>query len=137
QAVGIAQGAFDYALAYTQEREQFGQPVADFQGIQFMLADMAMQIEAARGLAYQAAARAAGAGPEVRFAAAAAKCLASDTAMRVTTDAVQLLRGYGYIKEFPAERVWRDAKITQIYEGTNQILRVVMARANYGNLGRT
>jgi butyryl-CoA dehydrogenase/acyl-CoA dehydrogenase len=128
QAVGIAQGAFDYALAYTQEREQFGQPIAEFQGIQFMLADMAMQIEAARGLVYQTAAKADRDDPELTFAAAAAKCFASDTAMRVTTDAVQLLGGYGYIREYPVERMLRDAKITQLYEGTNQILRVVMAR---------
>ncbi|HEX2372531.1 MAG TPA: acyl-CoA dehydrogenase family protein, partial [Actinomycetota bacterium] len=128
QAVGIAQGAFDYALAYTQEREQFGQPIAEFQGIQFMLADLAMQIEAARALVYQAAAKADRDDPGLTFAAAAAKCLASDTAMRVTTDAVQLLGGYGYIREYPVERMMRDAKITQLYEGTNQILRVVMAR---------
>jgi alkylation response protein AidB-like acyl-CoA dehydrogenase len=128
QAVGIAQGAFDYALAYTQQREQFGQPVAEFQGIQFMLADMAMQLEAARTFVYQAAAKADRNDPTLTFSAAAAKCLASDTAMRVTTDAVQLLGGYGYVREYPLERMLRDAKITQIYEGTNQILRVVMAR---------
>jgi alkylation response protein AidB-like acyl-CoA dehydrogenase len=128
QAVGIAQGAFDYALAYTQEREQFGQPIADFQGIQFMLADLAMQLEAARALVYQAAAKADRNDPDLTFAAAAAKCFASDMAMRVTTDAVQLLGGYGYIKDFPLERMMRDSKITQIYEGTNQILRVVIAR---------
>jgi alkylation response protein AidB-like acyl-CoA dehydrogenase len=128
QAVGIAQGALDYALAYTQEREQFGQPIAEFQGIQFMLADMAMQTEAARTLVYTAAAKADRDDPTLTFAAAAAKCLASDTAMRVTTDAVQLLGGYGYIKDFPLERMLRDSKITQIYEGTNQVLRVVIAR---------
>jgi alkylation response protein AidB-like acyl-CoA dehydrogenase len=128
QAVGIAQGALDYALAYTREREQFGQPIADFQGIQFMVADLAMQIEAARALVYQAAAQADRDDPALTFSAAAAKCFASDAAMRVTTDAVQLLGGYGYVKEFPAERMMRDAKITQIYEGTNQILRVVIAR---------
>jgi alkylation response protein AidB-like acyl-CoA dehydrogenase len=128
QAVGIAQGAFDYALGYTREREQFGLAIADFQGIQFMLADLAMQIEAARALVYQAAAQADRDDPTLTFSAAAAKCFASDTAMRVTTDAVQLLGGYGYVKEFPLERMMRDSKITQIYEGTNQILRVVIAR---------
>jgi len=128
QAVGIAQGAFDYALGYTKEREQFGKRIADFQGIQFMLADMAMNLEAARGMVYTAAAMADRGDPGLTFTAAAAKCLASDTAMRITTDAVQLLGGYGYVKEYPLERMFRDAKITQIYEGTNQILRVVMAR---------
>jgi alkylation response protein AidB-like acyl-CoA dehydrogenase len=136
QAVGIAQGALDYALGYTREREQFGQRIADFQGIQFMLADMAMQIEAARGLVYGAAAKADRGDADLTFAAAAAKCFASDTAMRVTTDAVQLLGGYGYVKEFPVERMMRDAKITQIYEGTNQILRVVMARQLIQQRGR-
>jgi alkylation response protein AidB-like acyl-CoA dehydrogenase len=128
QAVGIAQGAFDFALGYTGQRQQFGQAIADFQGIQFMLADMAMQIEAARTLVYQAAAKADRDDEDLTFFGAASKCFASDVAMRVTTDAVQLLGGYGYIKEFPLERMLRDAKITQIYEGTNQILRVVMAR---------
>jgi alkylation response protein AidB-like acyl-CoA dehydrogenase len=128
QAVGIAQGAFDYALGYVQEREQFGHPVGEFQGLQFMLADMAMQIEAARTLVYSAAAQADRNDPTLTFTAAAAKCFASDVAMRVTTDGVQLLGGYGYIKDFPLERQMRDAKITQIYEGTNQILRVVIAR---------
>jgi alkylation response protein AidB-like acyl-CoA dehydrogenase len=128
QAVGIAQGALDYALGYTKERQQFGSRIADFQGIQWMLADMAMNVEAARGLVYAAAAKADRGDPDLTFASAAAKCFASDTAMRVTTDAVQLLGGYGYVKEFPVERMLRDAKITQIYEGTNQILRVVMAR---------
>jgi alkylation response protein AidB-like acyl-CoA dehydrogenase len=128
QAVGIAQGAFDYALGYVQEREQFGHPVGEFQGLQFMLADMAMQIEAARTLVYAAAAQADRNDPSLTFTAAAAKCFASDVAMRVTTDGVQLLGGYGYIKDFPLERMMRDSKITQIYEGTNQILRVVIAR---------
>jgi alkylation response protein AidB-like acyl-CoA dehydrogenase len=128
QAVGIAQGALDYALGYTKERRQFGQAIADFQGIQFMLADMAMQTEAARTLIYQAAAKADREDEELTFFGAAAKCFASDVAMKVTVDAVQLLGGYGYIKEFPLERMMRDAKITQIYEGTNQILRVVIAR---------
>ena len=128
QAVGIAQGALDFAVGYTKERHQFGQAVADFQGVQFMLADMAMQTEAARAMVYQAAAKADRGDDDLTFFGAASKCFASDVAMKVTTDAVQLLGGYGYIKEFPAERMMRDAKITQIYEGTNQILRVVMAR---------
>jgi alkylation response protein AidB-like acyl-CoA dehydrogenase len=137
QALGIAQGALDYAVGYVQQREQFGQPVARFQGVQFMLADMAMKIEAARQLTYHAAAaseramngeKAAG----LTFASSAAKCVASDTAMQVTTDAVQLLGGYGYVSDYPVERMMRDAKITQIYEGTNQIQRVVMARQLLG-----
>ena len=128
QAVGIALGALDYALGYTQQRQQFGQPIADFQGIQFMLADMAMQTEAARTMVYQAAAKADRNDPDLTFFAAASKCFASDVAMRVTTDAVQLLGGYGYVREFPLERMMRDAKVTQLYEGTNQILRVVIAR---------
>ncbi|MDQ6875096.1 MAG: acyl-CoA dehydrogenase [Actinomycetota bacterium] len=128
QAVGIAQGAIDAAIAYVKQRKQFGRPVADFQGVQFMLADMAMQTEAARQLIYVAAARAERGEPDLSFISAAAKCLASDTAMKVTTDAVQLFGGYGYTKDFPVERMMRDAKITQIYEGTNQIQRVVIAR---------
>ncbi len=129
QAVGIAQGAIDAAIAYVKQRKQFGRPVADFQGVQFMLADMAMQTEAARQLIYVAAARAERGEPDLSFISAAAKCLASDTAMKVTTDAVQLFGGYGYTKDFPVERMMRDAKITQIYEGTNQIQRMVMGRA--------
>ncbi|TVZ05268.1 acyl-CoA dehydrogenase [Trebonia kvetii] len=133
QALGIAQGALDYATGYVKERRQFGKPIADFQGVQFMLADMAMKLEGARQLTYHAAALSerAMAGDKVTdltFASSAAKCLASDTAMAVTTDAVQLLGGYGYTRDFPVERMMRDAKITQIYEGTNQIQRVVMAR---------
>jgi alkylation response protein AidB-like acyl-CoA dehydrogenase len=128
QAVGIAQGALDYALGYVEEREQFGRRIAEFQGLQFMFADMAMQTEAARTLVYQAAAKADRGDPDLTFFGAAAKCFASDVAMKVTTDAVQLLGGYGYIKDYPLERMMRDAKITQLYEGTNQILRVVMAR---------
>ncbi len=128
QAVGIAQGAIDAALAYVKERQQFGQRIADFQGVQFMLADMAMRTEAARQLIYVAAARAERGEPNLGFVSAAAKCFASDTAMSVTTDAVQLFGGYGYTKDFPVERMMRDAKITQIYEGTNQIQRMVMAR---------
>jgi alkylation response protein AidB-like acyl-CoA dehydrogenase len=137
QALGIAQGALDYATGYVKERRQFGQPVSDFQGVQFMLADMAMNIEAARQLTYRAAALSEQAmqghpAPGLTFASSAAKCFASDTAMRVTTDAVQLLGGYGYVRDYPVERMMRDAKITQIYEGTNQIQRVVMARQLLG-----
>jgi alkylation response protein AidB-like acyl-CoA dehydrogenase len=137
QAVGIAQGALDYARGYIEERRQFGKPIAEFQGIQFMLADMAMRTEAARSLMYTAAAKADREDPDLTFFAAAAKCFAGDTAMKVTTDAVQLLGGYGYIKDFPVERYFRDAKITQLYEGTNQVLRVVMARRlRQQNVGR-
>jgi alkylation response protein AidB-like acyl-CoA dehydrogenase len=128
QSVGIARSALDLAVIYTRQRHQFGKPVADFQGVQFMLADMAMQTEAARQLTYVAAAKSERSDPDLTAASAAAKCFASDTAMRVTTDAVQLLGGYGYTRDFPAERLMRDAKITQIYEGTNQIQRAVIAR---------
>ncbi|MEO3844120.1 acyl-CoA dehydrogenase family protein [Streptomyces sp. CNZ287] len=128
QALGIAQGALDYAKGYVRERKQFGKPVADFQGVQFMLADMAMKIEAARQLTYAAAATSERGGADLTFQGAAAKCFASDTAMEVTTDAVQLLGGYGYTRDYPVERMMRDAKITQIYEGTNQVQRIVMAR---------
>ena len=128
QAVGIAQGALDHAVGYVKERRQFGKAVADFQGIQFMLADMAMNLEAARQMVYAAAAKSERHDPDLPFFGAAAKCYASDTAMRITTDAVQLLGGYGYVKDYPLERMMRDAKITQIYEGTNQVQRVVMAR---------
>src|SRR5579875_3346869 len=133
QALGIAQGALDYALGYVKERRQFGQPVASFQGVQFMLANMAMKLEAARQLTYAAAAKSERAmeghpDPDLTFFSSACKCLASDAAMDITTDAVQLLGGYGYTSDYPVERMMRDAKITQIYEGTNQIQRVVMAR---------
>ncbi|MFG2461163.1 acyl-CoA dehydrogenase [Streptomyces sp. NPDC048523] len=128
QALGVAQGAFDYAKGYVQERKQFGKAIADFQGIQFMLADMAMKIEAARALTYQAAAASERLDKNLTFQGAAAKCFASDVAMEVTTDAVQLLGGYGYTRDYPVERMMRDAKITQIYEGTNQVQRIVMAR---------
>jgi len=128
QAVGIAQGALDLAVDYVRQRRQFGRAVAEFQGVQFMLADMAMRLEAARQLTYAAAARSDREDQDLAFFGAAAKCLASDTAMQVTTDAVQLLGGSGYVKDFPAERMMRDAKLTQIYEGTNQIQRVVLAR---------
>ena len=129
QALGIAEGAFDYALNYVKERHQFGQAIASFQGIQFMLADMATQIEASRHLVYRAATKVDAKSPDLTKAAAMAKVFASDTAMKVTTDCVQLLGGYGYITDYPVERMMRDAKITQIYEGTNQIQRVVIARA--------
>ncbi|MFB9316784.1 acyl-CoA dehydrogenase family protein [Cryptosporangium minutisporangium] len=128
QAVGIAQGAFDVARDYVKQRKQFGRAIADFQSLQFMLADMAMKIESARQMVYVAAAKAERNEPDLTFYSAAAKVLASDTAMSVTTDAVQLLGGAGYTKDFPVERMMRDAKITQIYEGTNQINRIVMAR---------
>jgi alkylation response protein AidB-like acyl-CoA dehydrogenase len=128
QALGIAQGALDLAVAYVKERRQFGKAVAEFQGVQFMLADMAMKLEAARQLTYAAAARSERGDADLTYFSAAAKCVASDAAMAITTDAVQLLGGYGYTRDFPAERMMRDAKITQIYEGTNQVQRIVLAR---------
>jgi alkylation response protein AidB-like acyl-CoA dehydrogenase len=128
QAVGIGQGALDYALGYMKERRQFGKPIAQFQGLQFMIAEMGMKLEAARQLTYAAAGRSEREDPDLTYFGAAAKCFASDTAMQVTTDAVQLLGGYGYTRDFPVERMMRDAKITQIYEGTNQVQRIVMAR---------
>ncbi len=133
QAVGIAQGALDFALDYVKERRQFGQRIADFQGIQFMLADMAMTLEAARQMVYVAGAKSQRDDADLSFFSAAAKCYASDVAMQVTTDAVQLLGGYGFTEDFPVERMMRDAKITQIYEGTNQIQRLVMARHVLGS----
>jgi len=128
QAVGIAQGALDKAVTYVKERQQFGKHIAEFQGVQFMLADMAMELEAARQLVYVAAAKSERGDRDLSFFGAAAKCFASDVAMKVTVDAVQLLGGMGYTRDFPVERMMRDAKITQIYEGTNQIQRIVMAR---------
>ncbi|HEX7323345.1 MAG TPA: acyl-CoA dehydrogenase [Mycobacterium sp.] len=128
QAVGIAQGALDAAIDYTKDRKQFGRAISGFQGVQFMLADMAMKVEAARLMVYSAAARAERGETGLGFISAAAKCFASDVAMEVTTDAVQLFGGAGYTTDFPVERMMRDAKITQIYEGTNQIQRVVMSR---------
>jgi alkylation response protein AidB-like acyl-CoA dehydrogenase len=130
QALGIAQGALDYAVGYVKQRKAFGHPIAEFQGLQFMLADMAMKIEAARGLTYRACALIDQGDPtgELNAAGAMAKAFASDVAMEVTTNGVQLLGGYGYTADFPMERFMRDAKITQIYEGTNQIQRVVIAR---------
>jgi butyryl-CoA dehydrogenase/acyl-CoA dehydrogenase len=132
QALGIAQGAFDFAVGYCRERQQFGKPIAAFQGMQFMFADMAMKIETARFAVYKAAVAIDEDVPDVPYWAAIAKAYASDTAMSVTTDCVQALGGYGYIKEYPVERMMRDAKITQIYEGTNQIQRVVIARSIFG-----
>jgi alkylation response protein AidB-like acyl-CoA dehydrogenase len=128
QAVGIAQGAIDEATRYASDRRQFDQRVIDFQGIQFMLADMASQTEAARQLTYAAAARVEADASDLAYWTSCAKLVAGDTAMRVTTDAVQILGGYGYITEYPVERMMRDAKITQLYEGTQQIQRLIIAR---------
>ena len=128
QAVGIAAGALAAATAYVKERRQFGKAISEFQGVQFMLADMAMKLEAARQLVYRAAAASERSEESLSFLGAAAKCFASDAAMEITTDAVQLFGGYGYTRDYPVERMMRDAKITQIYEGTNQIQRMVMAR---------
>ncbi len=133
QALGIAQGAFDAAEKYSHERMQFKKPIFDFQGIQFMLADMAMNIAATRELTYAAAVKSERGEKDLTFYSAAAKCFASDTAMKVTTDAVQVLGGYGYVSDYPVERMMRDAKLTQIYEGTNQVQRIVMAR-HFGDL---
>jgi alkylation response protein AidB-like acyl-CoA dehydrogenase len=127
QAIGIAQGALEEAVAYAQKREQFGKPIASFQAIQFMLADMATQIEAARALTYAVARMIDKGVRRIAKASAMAKLFASDVAMRVTTDAVQILGGYGYMKDYPVEKMMRDAKITQIYEGTNQIQRAIIA----------
>jgi alkylation response protein AidB-like acyl-CoA dehydrogenase len=129
QALGIAEGALDLARRYARERKQFGQPIGAFQGIQFMLADMATLVEAARMLTYAAGDALDRRQPDISITSSMAKLLASDTAMRVTTDTVQILGGYGYLRDFPAERMMRDAKITQIYEGTNEIQRLVIARA--------
>lgn len=139
QALGIAQGALDYAVGYAKERKQFGKPITTFQGIQFMLADMTTQVEAARQLLYKAASLLEKQAKDmsrlpaevIRFSSMS-KNLASDTAMKVTVDAIQVLGGYGYIREYPVERMMRDAKITQIYEGTNQIQRVVIANTLLG-----
>ncbi len=129
QALGISQGALDYAVSYAKERKQFGKAIAEFQAIQFMIADMETQTAAARVMVYHASQLIDEGSPEVTHFAALAKLLASDAAMRVTTDAVQVLGGYGYVNEYPVERMMRDAKITQIYEGTNQIQRLVIARS--------
>src|SRR5207248_7219737 len=131
QSLGIAQGALDYSAHYMQERRTFRQQLTNYQGLQFMVAAMAMQIEAARGLVYRAAGMADAEHPDLTKMASMAKCFAGDVAMKVTTDAVQLLGGYGFTKDFPVERMFRDAKITQIYEGTNQIQRMVIARKTF------
>ena len=128
EAVGIAQAALDAAVAYAKERQQFGQPIASFQGLQFMLADMAMQVHAARLLVHHAASLVDRGAASTALESSLAKCFAADAAMKVTTDAVQVFGGYGYTREYPVERFMRDAKITQIYEGTNQIQRLVIAR---------
>jgi alkylation response protein AidB-like acyl-CoA dehydrogenase len=128
QAVGIAQAALDAATAYAKERRQFDRPIAEFQGIQFMLADMAMHVHASRLMVHHAAALVDRGASGTSLEASMAKCFAGDSAMKVATDAVQVFGGYGYTREYPVERFMRDAKITQIYEGTNQIQRVVIAR---------
>ncbi len=134
QAVGIAQGALDFAIGYMKERKTFGRPLSDNQGLQWMVADCSMRVEAARQLVYRACSIADDGDPhgELGLAGATAKCFASDVAMQVTTDCVQLLGGYGYTNDFPVERMMRDAKITQIYEGTNQIQRMVIAKKLFG-----
>ncbi|MCH9719906.1 MAG: acyl-CoA dehydrogenase family protein [Actinomycetia bacterium] len=128
QALGLGQGALDAAVDYAKDRQQFGKSIAAFQGVQFMLADMAMKLAAARALVYQAAAKCERGEADLSFVGAAAKCFASDAAMEVATDAVQVFGGAGYVRDYPVERIMRDVKITQIYEGTNQIQRIVMAR---------
>jgi alkylation response protein AidB-like acyl-CoA dehydrogenase len=135
QAVGIAQGALEAATAYARERKQFGQRIGDFQMIAAMLADMDAQIEAARQLLYTACEVIEAGAPDAARWSAMCKLVAGDTAMRVTTDAVQVFGGYGYVDEFPVERMMRDAKITQLYEGTQQIQRLVIARALLGRAG--
>ncbi len=136
QALGIAAGALDVAVAYSKQRKQFGKPICSFQGISFMLADMATQTEAARALVYMVAKTIDGGAKEFSKVSAMAKLFASDTAMKVTTDAVQVLGGYGYMREYPVEKMMRDAKITQIYEGTNQIQRDVIGNALVKESGR-
>ena len=131
-AVGIGQAALDAAAAYAKERQQFGQPIAAFQGIQFMLADMAMQVHAARLMVHHAARQIDAGIRGNTYEASMAKCWAGDAAMKVATDAVQIFGGYGYTREFPVERFMRDAKITQIYEGTNQIQRMIIAKELLG-----
>ncbi len=128
QAVGVAQGALDQAVKYSKERVQFGKPIGHFQGIGWMLADMATQVEAARAITYQAADLVSKNDPQKSYMSACCKMFASDVAMRVTTDALQIAAGYGYMTEYPFERMMRDAKITQIYEGTNQIMKLVISR---------
>ena len=128
QALGLAQGALDAAKKYSHERKQFGKEIFDFQGVQFMLADMAIAVETARQITYAAAAKSERGDKDLKFFSAASKTYATDVAMKVTTDAVQVLGGYGYVSDYPVERMMRDAKLTQIYEGTNQIQRIVIAR---------
>ena len=128
QALGIAQGALDFAKKYSHERKQFGKEIFDFQGVQFMLADMAIAVETARQITYAAAAKSERLDKDLKFFSAVSKTYATDVAMKVTTDAVQILGGYGYVSDYPVERMMRDAKLTQIYEGTNQIQRIVIAR---------
>jgi butyryl-CoA dehydrogenase len=128
QAVGLAQGALDLAIEYTHGRNQFGQPVSSFQGVQWMFSDMATQIEAARQLVHTAARAIDSGAKNITKVSAMSKLMATDVAMKVTTDCVQLFGGYGYCKDYPIEKYMRDAKITQIYEGTNQIQRLVIAR---------
>ena len=128
QALGIAQGALDVATKYSHERKQFGKEIFDFQGVQFMLADMAIAVETARQITYAAAAKSEREDKDLKFFSAVSKTYATDVAMKVTTDAVQVLGGYGYVSDYPVERMMRDAKLTQIYEGTNQIQRIVIAR---------
>jgi hypothetical protein len=133
QALGIAQGAFDEAVNYTAGRQQFGEPVSRFQMVRGMIADMAVKVESSRALLYQSVAAADGEDQnKARAMASMAKLICSDTAMSVTTDAVQLHGGYGYLKDYPVERMMRDAKITQIYEGTNQVQRLIIAKYVYG-----
>jgi alkylation response protein AidB-like acyl-CoA dehydrogenase len=128
QAVGIAQGALNFAIHYANERIQFGKPISSFQAIQFMIADMATQVEAARALVYKAAAQMDAKVEDTEKLSAISKCFASEIAIKVTTDAVQILGGYGYMKDYPVERMMRDAKVTQIYEGANQIQRWLVAQ---------
>jgi alkylation response protein AidB-like acyl-CoA dehydrogenase len=128
QAVGLAQGALEKAIQYSKERIQFGKPISQFQGIQWMIADMACQIEAARALTYQAANLVDQNAPQKPYTSACCKLIASEVAMKVTIEALQIAGGYGYMTEFPFERMMRDAKVTQIYEGTNQIQKMVIAR---------
>jgi len=127
-ALGLAQGAMEYSIKYAGQRAQFGQAISGFQGIQFILADMQIGIEASRALTYRVAGEVDEGKTGLTPLASMAKCLASDTAMRVTTDAVQILGGYGYTKDYPVERMMRDAKVIQIFEGTNQIQRIIVAR---------
>ena len=125
---GVAQRCLNEGLTYARARKQFGKAIADFQGLQFLLAEMGMKVEAARQLTYAAAGRSERGDADLTFFGAAAKCFASDVAMEVTVNAVQVLGGYGFTRDYPVERMMRDAKITQIYEGTNQVQRIVMAR---------